>query len=101
MLARVRKCAKARATVRADDNRHLPQQPIEVFEIGVDGPRAFGCLAHLFDALEDLLALMMPQHPSQQLAKEPNVVPQRLMRIRAIRPSYQSQLAVSGFSRTD
>ena len=81
MFARVRKCAKARATVWADDKGISRNNRSTVFEIGVHGPRAFGCLAHLFDALEDLLALMMPQHPAQQLAKEPNVVPQRLMRI--------------------
>jgi hypothetical protein len=60
---------------------HLSQQSIEALELGIAAAGIFRRFAHTFDPLENLIAFVMTQHSSEQLAKETHVITQRLMRI--------------------
>jgi hypothetical protein len=62
-------------------DRHLAKQTVERLEIAVCRACALGCFAHTLDAREHLVALVMAQHATQQLAEQSHVVAQRLMRI--------------------
>jgi hypothetical protein len=62
---------------------HLAKKLGDVVEIGIVArpPGPLGGLAHAFHALEQRLALVAAERQAEQLAEEPHVVPQRLVRI--------------------
>ena len=81
MLASVRKCANARATVSADaigmsrSNRSMCSSSLSSVRARLGG------LAHLLDPFENLVPFVMPQHTAEHFPEQAHVVSQRLVRI--------------------
>ena len=67
-------------------DRQAGQHRRQLAEVAVGArARALGQRAHVLDALEDRLARVRPQRLAEQLAEQPDILPQRLVRIVHVR----------------